>query len=198
MYQVCTCRWSVEDVKREQREQREQREEVCLSRRMNTKSRRKKNEYLFEYLVYWLECSSLFLIQCHSLSSTVNDVPLLYHKHTHTHTHSLVTAPYSISALGPQSLSLPAVLWGSSQTRWRRAAAAAATQHVSDRLLIRQCCMIFWSRLHLAPSASNHLTVSYWCHRGSEGKRAVCRCKGDTERRRVQSKRWEGIEWGHQ
>ncbi len=133
---------------------------------------------LFECHVYWLECSILFLIQCHSWDATVNEMPLLQYSdtlvYTHTHTHTLI--PLVLLDLSHCPF---AVLWGSSQNRWRRAAAA---QHVSDRLLIRRCCMIFWGRLHLAPSASNHLTVLCWCRTRSDGKRAVCRCKRDTER----------------
>ena len=117
--------------------------------------------------VCWLGFSSLVII----------------HHKTHSRTRANDCAWFPLALLD-LSHCPSSVLWGGSQKEKNTGGREAAAQHVSDRLLIRRCCMIFRSQLHLAPSASNHPTVLCWCRTGSDGKRAVCRCKGDIERER--------------
>lgn len=138
--------------------------------------------YLFECLVYWLEFSSFSVspgaqqwVMCSSHCSPCR-----------TDTNWLLLIPLVL--LDPSHCP-SAVLWGSSQNHWRKAAAA---QNISDRLLIRLRCMRFCSQLYPAPSASNHLTVLCWCCTGSD-ERSVCFCEWWTQTERVER---EGGEQG--
>lgn len=79
-------------------------ESVGCKRERHDGKRKNTGIYLFECLVYWLEFSSLFLIQCQPWGSTMSDVSFLLFSLSHAYT--LLTAPDSISALGPQSVSL--------------------------------------------------------------------------------------------
>lgn len=158
---ICIWRWGMEEAEREP--QRQVRRGVWVSKRRKTEQYGERCLCMsLQWVLYLSHLSFCFLSQANT------------HTYAHTHTYMYIyTADWlrQILLMLLDSSCCPfAVLWGSSQNRWRKAAVA---QHVSDRLLIKRCCVIFCNRLHLAPSASNHLTMLCWYCTGSDGKRAV-------------------------